>query len=322
MKKIIAFTGSNNPNSINEKLVKSIIQDFPDVGIEFLDLKEYDVPIYSQTIENNGMPERIKKLFQKFVKADGFILASPEHNGLPSAFLKNIIDWLSRIDQKFLGNKPIVLLSASPGITGGRTHLQLMKGLVGRWGGKLVGYYSLGSFQENFDYRTGRIADDSIRKKVNKEVRALIAKNPTAKKTNVEVVEEYFRAFATGDLASIRKIFHPDCYIVSVKEQERSNGELHGIYRGRGEVDQLLGNIAALFETKNFSTQEINSTGGDLVVARGKFSHRVKSTGKLFNSDWVQLCWIADEMIKEYRFYEDSAALTFALVTNASHLEL
>lgn len=86
MKKIIAFTGSNNPNSINEKLVQSIISKYPDQNIEFIDLKRFDVPIYSQDIEQNGIPKPIKKLFQLFTETDAFIIASPEHNGLPSAF--------------------------------------------------------------------------------------------------------------------------------------------------------------------------------------------------------------------------------------------
>ncbi len=167
MKKIIAFTGSNNPNSINEKFVRYIISEFPEAKIEFLDLKVFNVPIYSQAIEEMGIPEKIRKLFQIFTEADGFILASPEHNGLPSAFLKNIIDWLSRIDQQFFGQKPILLLSTSPGVTGGRTHLQLLAGLVGRWGGNLVGQYSLGSFAENFDAGQEEVVNRAIWEKLS-----------------------------------------------------------------------------------------------------------------------------------------------------------
>ena len=77
MKKIIAFTGSNNPNSTNQKLLQSIIRNFPDQNIEFIDLKRFDVPIYSQDIERNGIPELIKELFQLLTEADAFIIASP-----------------------------------------------------------------------------------------------------------------------------------------------------------------------------------------------------------------------------------------------------
>jgi|TARA_R110000765_G_scaffold222003_1_gene326101 NAD(P)H-dependent FMN reductase len=154
MRRIVAFTGSNNPASINEKLIKYIRKEFPNSGIEFVDLKKYNLPIYSQEIEQRGIPDHAKKLFQLFASAEGFILASPEHNGLPTAFLKNTIDWLSRIDQRFLGDKPILLLSTSPGATGGSTHLEILANLIPRWGGQLVGRFSLGSFQQNYNVDT------------------------------------------------------------------------------------------------------------------------------------------------------------------------
>lgn len=156
MKKIIAFTGSNSPNSINQRLIEYIQQEFPDSGIEYLDLKDHELPIYSVEIEERGIPIQAKELFQLFASANAFILASPEHNGLPSAFLKNHIDWLSRIDQHFLGDKPILLLSASPGATGGSSHLGILATLVQRWGGVLTGLFSLGHFHQNFDIATNK----------------------------------------------------------------------------------------------------------------------------------------------------------------------
>ena len=311
-KKIIAFTGSNNPNSINEKLVQSIIRKYPDQNIEFIDLKRFDVPIYSQNIEQNGIPKPIKKLFQLFTEADAFIIASPEHNGLPSAFLKNTIDWLSRINQKFIDGKPVLLLSTSPGPTGGKTHLQNLKKLVLQWGGLFVEQYSLGSFDENFDKSGLVITNQQENIKLKKAMQALINGQPLIKKKNVEVVQDYFNSFQNGNMKQVLNSFHPDCYIVSVKEEERPKEQLHGIYRTKDEAKQFLNNITSLFNTKDFTLKHISSVGDNLVMSNGTFSHEVKATGKLFNSAWVQLCIIEDEKIKEYRFYEDSAAFVTA----------
>ncbi|MEX0312914.1 MAG: NAD(P)H-dependent oxidoreductase [Allomuricauda sp.] len=312
MKKIIAFTGSSNQNSIHEKLVKSIMKKFPDQNIEFLDLKRFDVPIYSQEIEQYGIPKPIKELFQLFIEADAFIIASPEHNGLPSAFLKNIIDWLSRVDQKFFGQKPILLLSTSPGVTGGKTHLQILEKLVTRWGGLLTGQYSLGSFDQNFDETNLSIVNPEEVRKLNRAMESLSTGQPLTKKDNLEVVKDYFNSFQKGNMTQVLNTFHPNCYIVSVKEEERPKEQLHGIYRTKDEAKQFLNNITSLFNTKDFSVQHMSPVGENMVVASGTFSHEVKSTGKLFNSAWVQLCVIEDEKIKEYRFYEDSAAFVTA----------
>lgn len=309
MKNILAFSGSNNPDSINEKLVQSVINIYPEHDIRFIDLKKFDAPIYSQEIQSNGIPAAILELHKIFQESEGFIIASPEHNGLPSAFLKNTMDWLSVITQKFFDNKPVLLLSTSPGATGAKTHLGLLAKLVPLWGGKLKATYSLGSFESNFDVNTKRITNGLEFKKLDKAFNVFISNDTKAVKTDKEVIESYFNAFTSGNLDEVLTIFHPNTYIVSVKEEERSTEQLHGIYRTREEAKQFLKNIVALFETKEFTVDTVVEAEGNLVIAKGKFSHLVKSSGKLFNSNWVQICAIEDEMIKEYRFYEDSAAL-------------
>ncbi len=312
MKKIITFTGSNNPNSIHKKLLQSVLRKFPNQNIELIDLKDFDVPIYSQYIEQKGIPNPIKKLFQLFTEADAFIIASPEHNGLPSAFLKNTIDWLSRIDQRFLGDKPVLLVSTSPGPAGGKTHLQILEKLTLIWGALFVEKYALGSFYQNFNQDTLSIINEVENIKLKKSIDILLTGKPSIKKSNVAVLTGFFNAFQTGDMKEVLESFHQDCYIVSVKEEERSKEQLHGIYRTKHEAKQFLTNITSLFNTKNFTVQQLSSAGDNRIVANGTFSHEVKATGKLFNSTWVQLCIIEDEKIKEYRFYEDSAAFVTA----------
>jgi len=316
MKKIVAFSGSNNPDSINEKLVRSLINRYSEYDIRFIDLKKFDAPIYSQEIQSNGIPQQIQDLYQIFEESEGFIIASPEHNGLPSAFLKNIIDWLSVITQRFFNNKPVLLLSTSPGATGAKTHLGILAKLVPLWGGILKETYSLGSFNENFDTSTNTILKEEERKLVDNRFKSFISEGAELKSNKV-VVQNYFKAFQSGDLEGVLSIFHPSCYIVSVKEEERPTEQLHGIYRTREEAKQFLENIVNLFETKDFTVDTLFEAEENVVVAKGAFSHLVKSSGKLFNSNWVQWCLVEDGMIKEYRFYEDSAALI-----EASNIEL
>ncbi|GAB4252938.1 MAG: hypothetical protein Tsb0034_31400 [Ekhidna sp.] len=128
------------------------------------------------------------------------------------------------------------------------------------------------------------------------------------KLSNKSVVEGYFDAFSKGDMDRVLEIFHPECHIVSVKEGDRASGQLHGSYHTRSEAQDFLANIANLFETRSFEVESIMHGEDNVVYANGSFAHLVKATGKLFYSTWVQRCIIEDGMIKEYRFYEDSAA--------------
>ena len=128
------------------------------------------------------------------------------------------------------------------------------------------------------------------------------------KLSNKSVVEGYFKAFGQGDMDKVLEIFHPECLIVSVKEGVRAEGQLHGSYHTRSQAKNFLANISNLFETRSFEVESIMEGENNVVYANGTFTHEVKATGKLFYSTWVQRCIIKDGMIKEYRFYEDSAA--------------
>ncbi|NND64476.1 MAG: NAD(P)H-dependent oxidoreductase, partial [Gammaproteobacteria bacterium] len=87
-------------------------------------LRDYDIPLFDQDIEDQGMPTGVLKLRQDMKNADGFLIASPEYNSFFSGVLKNAIDWASRPYQDdpplvCFKNKVAGLLSASPGQLGG-----------------------------------------------------------------------------------------------------------------------------------------------------------------------------------------------------------
>lgn len=147
--KILALAGSNSPQSINKDLVAYAAQ-LSGLPFTLLDLTAYDeVPLYStQRQQRDGFPPEIEALYALIQAHDGLLIASPEHNGSMPAVFKNVIDWLSRIQMKFLGQKPVLLLSAAPGPNGGRTNLQTLASLVPWWGANLVGSYSLGRYAE------------------------------------------------------------------------------------------------------------------------------------------------------------------------------
>ncbi len=252
MKKIIAFTGSNNPASINEKLIKYILEEFPNCGIEFLDLKKYKLPIYSQEVEKKGIPNHAKELFQLLTGAEGYILASPEHNGLPSAFLKNTIDWLSRIDQRFFGDKPILLLSTSPGTTGGSTHLKILANLVQRWGGLLVGRFSLGSFQKNFDDDTKSINNSKCEEVLKELVIDLLSTQSLEKNENKLEVKDSSILSGNRKKESTLNTLPTECSTINNKEKEHTKEQLQGILYDEVGTETSMNEIVSRYRSKGF----------------------------------------------------------------------
>src|SRR5262249_4256736 len=91
---------------------------------EFLDLKEYPMPVYDGDIEaSSGIPQTTSALGKKITAADAIIISTPEYNGSIPGIFKNVIDWLSRDKPVSLNGKHLLLLAASPGALGGTRSL-------------------------------------------------------------------------------------------------------------------------------------------------------------------------------------------------------
>lgn len=133
MTKILMFAGSARADSVNKKLVFAAANIAREVGAEvtIVDLAAYEMPIYQgDDEEKNGVPENAKKLHDLVQANDTIVIASPEYNGLPSPLLKNVIDWVSRVDVKVYEGKVAGLLAASPGGLGGMRGLPHLRTLL------------------------------------------------------------------------------------------------------------------------------------------------------------------------------------------------
>ena len=108
------------------------------------------MPLFSVDIESDqGYSKGAIELNQLFEKADGFVISLAEHNGAYSAAFKNTYDWLSRIEGNVWRNKPMLLLSTSPGVMGGKFVMEIATNKFPRMGANIVGGMSIPSFYDN-----------------------------------------------------------------------------------------------------------------------------------------------------------------------------
>ena len=97
--KLLAFSGSARQASINQKLVTQAAALAESAGavVRLINLRDYPMPLYNQDDEDaHGEPDAARELKAIFKEHDGFLIASPEYNGLVTPLLKNTLDWLSR----------------------------------------------------------------------------------------------------------------------------------------------------------------------------------------------------------------------------------
>ena len=151
MSKILALAGSNNSKSINYELVNMTATLVDGMEVKVLDIRKWDIPVYSLDMDPDKTPGEITELMSLIEAYDGFIIASPEHNGGTPAFFKNILDWLSRRAKNVFDKKPVLLMCTSPGGGGGANHLKFLVHTLPYQGAQVAASYSLPSFQDNVE---------------------------------------------------------------------------------------------------------------------------------------------------------------------------
>lgn len=150
--KILAFAATNSRNSINRSLVEFAAarlqsQDMPVTEVEFVDLNDFEVPIYSIDRETqDGIPKQAHNFFDKIGAADAVLVSFAEHNGSVTAAWKNIFDWMSRIDMEVWHNKPVAMLAATPGPRAGAGVLGGQKHMAPFFGADLRGVHGIGKW--------------------------------------------------------------------------------------------------------------------------------------------------------------------------------
>ena len=164
MKRVLAFAGSTSSTSINKQLAQFAAENLNDVEFDVIDLRDFDMPIYSSDEEKNGFPENAVKFSNLLDQYDGYILSLAEHNGSYAAGFKNIFDWSSRIEKKVFRNNPLLLMSASPGGRGGQNVLNGAVGYFPFMGASAVSSFSFPNFYDNF--KDGKIVNEDLLKQL------------------------------------------------------------------------------------------------------------------------------------------------------------
>jgi NAD(P)H-dependent FMN reductase len=113
--KISVLVGSNRKESYNKKLALFMQKRYQmQVEIDILPLE--DLPMYNQDDELSP-PASVIEIRKKILESDGILIATPEYNHSIPGFLKNAIDWLSRVE-KVMVRKPVMIVGASGGVLG------------------------------------------------------------------------------------------------------------------------------------------------------------------------------------------------------------
>lgn len=163
MKKILVIGGSNSSHSINKAFALFAASSIGSTEIQLIDLNDYEMPIFSiDREEESGIPSQALTFLRHVESSDGIIISLAEHNGSYSVAFKNLLDWTSREQQKLWSDKPMFLMSTSPGGRGGATVLAAAEASFPRLGANIASTFSLPSFYYNYSEDSG-IVDENLK---------------------------------------------------------------------------------------------------------------------------------------------------------------
>lgn len=174
--RLLAFAASRRKASLNRRLLTIAVAHARAAGaeVDVAEFAELDVPLYDGDLQAEGMPEAVTRIGARIAAADGLLIATPEYNYSIPGTLKNLIDWMSRLQPMPLRGKHGALLAASGGPIGGIRGLwQARIPLEGLGVTLLPDMFALANAREAFDDQGG-LKDPQLARRLEKLVRAYV----------------------------------------------------------------------------------------------------------------------------------------------------
>lgn len=125
---------------------------------------------------------------------------------------------------------------------------------------------------------------------------------------NIKEIRQAYVDFSKGDALSALDKFAEDAEWVQPGGPEVP---LSGIYRGRVQIGVFFLSLNATLEFTQFDINKYIARGNEVVVV-GSYKARIKSTGKIYSSDFVSIFTIDSGKITMYETYHDTAAIVLA----------
>ena len=98
--KILVIPGSLRTGSHNAKLAAVAAYEFAQAGVDVtrISLADFPLPIYDGDLQTkSGVPKNAVNLKRMIAAHHGVLIVTPEYNSSLPPLLKNVIDWVSRV---------------------------------------------------------------------------------------------------------------------------------------------------------------------------------------------------------------------------------
>jgi chromate reductase len=134
--KILVIPGSLRTGSHNVKLAAAAAYEFAQAGVDAtrISLGDFPLPIYDGDLQaKSGVPKNAVNLKRMIGAHHGVLFVTPEYNSSVPPLLKNMIDWITRVQDtheirgQVFRERPFAIAAASEGRLGGTRALAALR---------------------------------------------------------------------------------------------------------------------------------------------------------------------------------------------------
>lgn len=169
--KITVFAGTDSSTSINKELIRHVLKNFEGHEIQFLDLNDFEMPIFGLDRLKKGHPEAAQKFLDVIEGSDALICSLAEHHRSYTVAFKNVFDWAATLEKNVFRNIPMFLMSASAEETGCKSVLDHAITYFPTYGGNIQAVYSLPNYYVNYDPEKG-VINSELATQLKQEIEA------------------------------------------------------------------------------------------------------------------------------------------------------
>lgn len=172
--RLLTISGSLRKGSFNRMLLREAAEAFGPAEVIEADLH---LPLYDGDLEaSDGIPTSVRSLVEQIKHADAVVIGAPEYNKGITGVLKNALDWVSRVPGAAFRNKPVVVISAAAGRSGGETGQFMTLSCLTQLQARLLPGPAvlIAGANEAFD-KEGKLKDPASRKLLSERMAALRA---------------------------------------------------------------------------------------------------------------------------------------------------
>lgn len=134
--------------------------------------------------------------------------------------------------------------------------------------------------------------------------------NSKISKDKKELVNSFYKALGKKDIKQALSLVDENIEYLAVKETSPTLRELYGKYSNKKELLEFFTHLNEYYKTLNFRIESIGENKNSVFV-KGYLKYEILKNKEIYETDFMALIDIEDNLIKKYQFFKDTALLEY-----------